>query len=180
MEKAVESVKSFKSHKKFTIVGTKGKDLKIKVGVENINSGIQTETKALVDSGTTGSCVHKDFTAKYGLNMRKLPVKMPVYNADGTLNLYPPFNATLQPKGDSDDDNTPPQPGATDQCGNPVSTVPGGTFNFIGMIQHGFLNADGTAAEGTVYRYDNCTQTVENIFQHWIITDYISIQAIRI
>ncbi len=33
-----------------------------------------------------GSCINKEFIEKNGLQIKKLPVKLPVYNADGTLN----------------------------------------------------------------------------------------------
>ena len=72
------------------------------------------------------------------------------------LNLYPAFNKADQPAGDSWDST----PGSTDVCGNP--TVTGGVFNFWGLIDGGFLNANGTAAEGIVYTYDNCSQTVSS------------------
>ena len=81
---AIEAVKSFK-RKKF-VRGTKGKDLKFSVTIENIHNGIITEANALLDCGATGSCVNKAFVDKYQLSVKKLPIKMPVYNADGTLN----------------------------------------------------------------------------------------------
>lgn len=48
-----------------------------------------------------------------------------------------------------------------DQCGNPVGVS--GTFNFNGMIEFGFLDAQGTAAPGINYVYDNCSQTVSRL-----------------
>ncbi|KAF8645648.1 hypothetical protein AX16_007668 [Volvariella volvacea WC 439] len=70
----------------------------------------------------------------------------------GQLVPYPPFDASLQPRGDSQDGEA-----GVDQCGNPVPV--GGIFNFWGLIEGGFLNADGTAASGIDYRFDNCSQT---------------------
>ncbi|KDR72562.1 hypothetical protein GALMADRAFT_73528 [Galerina marginata CBS 339.88] len=73
-------------------------------------------------------------------------------DSSGQLALYPPFDKSQQPLGDSD------IPGATtDQCGNTVGV--GGTFNFKGMISGGFLDANGNAASGIDYRFDNCSQT---------------------
>lgn len=72
----------------------------------------------------------------------------------GALQLYPAFDAASQPAGDSWDS----VPGETDSCGNP--TTVGGVFNFWGLMAGGFLNSDGTAADGMVYTFDNCTQTV--------------------
>lgn len=82
---AIEAVKSFKRKQKF-IRGTKGKDLKFTVIVENTGNGIQVESDVLVDCGATRSCVNKKFVEKHGLPIRSLSIKMPVYNADGTLN----------------------------------------------------------------------------------------------
>ncbi|THG97747.1 hypothetical protein EW145_g7554 [Phellinidium pouzarii] len=71
----------------------------------------------------------------------------------GALALYPHYDAASQPNGDAWDSN-----GAMpDACGNP-GTV-GGVFDFWGLIDGGFLNANGTAADGMVYTYDNCSQT---------------------
>ena len=44
------------------------------------------ESEAPLDCRATGSCINKDFVEKHNLLVQKLPIKMPVYNADGTLN----------------------------------------------------------------------------------------------
>ena len=54
--------------------------------IENISNHNQIETLALLDSGATGSCVNKSFVEKHGLMIKKLPIKIPIYNANGTLN----------------------------------------------------------------------------------------------
>ena len=41
---------------------------------------------ALLDSGATGSCINKSFVDKHSLTIKKLPIKIPIYNANGTLN----------------------------------------------------------------------------------------------
>ncbi|KAG2338912.1 glycoside hydrolase family 18 protein [Suillus weaverae] len=69
-----------------------------------------------------------------------------------TLAAYPAFNASNQPLGDAWD-NT----GSVDVCG--VYEGPGGTFNFWGLIDNGFLTKEGTPADGIHYRYDSCSQT---------------------
>ena len=74
-------------------------------------------------------------------------------SANGTLNLYPPFDADNQPIGDAWDDEA-----GTDACGN--ETGPGGVFAFWGLIENGFLQKNGTAAPGINYIYDTCSQTV--------------------
>ncbi|KAG1739806.1 glycoside hydrolase family 18 protein [Suillus occidentalis] len=69
-----------------------------------------------------------------------------------TLAAYPAFNSSNQPVGDAWD-NT----GGADSCG--VYQGSGGTFNFWGLVDGGFLNSEGTNAEGIYYRYDSCSQT---------------------
>jgi chitinase len=44
-----------------------------------------------------------------------------------------------------------------DQCGNAEPTVD--TIEFAVMISQGFLNSDGTPANGMTYQFDNCSQT---------------------
>ncbi len=51
-----------------------------------MHTGSEWETSALLNSGATGSCVNKEFVEKNGLPIKELPVKLPVYNAVGTLN----------------------------------------------------------------------------------------------
>ncbi len=51
-----------------------------------MHTGSEWETSALLNSGATGSCINKEFVEKNGLPIKELPVKLPVYNADGTLN----------------------------------------------------------------------------------------------
>ena len=48
--------------------------------------------------------------------------------------------------------------GAVDQCGAPERTVD--VIAFSDMITQGFLNTDGTPANGIYYLYDSCSQTV--------------------
>ncbi|PPQ82606.1 hypothetical protein CVT25_007120 [Psilocybe cyanescens] len=75
-------------------------------------------------------------------------------DGSGALSPYPPFDKSQQPLGDSDVPGAPP---SVDQCGNSVGV--GGTFNFKGMVAAGFLDANGNAAPGIDYRFDNCSQT---------------------
>ncbi|KAG1785367.1 glycoside hydrolase family 18 protein [Suillus plorans] len=74
------------------------------------------------------------------------------------LVVYPAYNASNQPLGDSWD-NT----GSVDVCG--VYEAQGGIFNFWGVIDNGFLTKEGVPADGIYYRYDTCSQTV-NMFFH--------------
>ncbi|KAG1725270.1 glycoside hydrolase family 18 protein [Suillus paluster] len=69
-----------------------------------------------------------------------------------TLAAYPAFNGSNQPLGDAWDAT-----GGLDVCG--VYEGSGGTFNFWGLIDGGFLTEKGKPAEGIYYRYDECSQT---------------------
>ncbi len=51
-----------------------------------MHTGSEWETSALLDSGAMASCVNEEFVEKNGLPIKEFPVKLPVYNADGTLN----------------------------------------------------------------------------------------------
>ena len=81
----METIKALKKCRKF-IRGTKHKNMKLSVTIENLNSGAQLSATGLVDSGATGTCINKDYVEKHKLEARKLPIPTPVYNADGTLN----------------------------------------------------------------------------------------------
>jgi chitinase len=94
----------------------------------------------------------------------------------GNINLYPAFDKSQQPLGDSDTStsasgthlllvvelNTIFLNLVLDPCGQPEGIS--GTFNFNGMIAHGFLNSNGTAANGIDYTFDNCSQTVRCLY----------------
>lgn len=71
---------------------------------------------------------------------------------DGQIQAYPAFDADQQPSGDKWDDGA-----GADECGN--TTGPGGNFDFWGLIEDGFLIANGTAAPGIDYHFDTCSQT---------------------
>lgn len=81
----MEAVSELKKRQKF-IRGTKGKDMKLSVTIENLNTGAQLSGTGLVDSGATGTCINKEYVEKHELETRKLPIPAPVYNANGTLN----------------------------------------------------------------------------------------------
>ena len=58
----------------------------------DVNASILTDngkilsTKALIDSGCTGSSIEASFVEQHHIPVHQLPRKIPVYNADGTLN----------------------------------------------------------------------------------------------
>lgn len=76
---------------------------------------------------------------------------------DATLALYPTYTANSTRKGDRWDGDA-----GMDVCGNPVG--PGGIYTYWGLIQEGFLNADGTVPGNIGYQYDNCSQTVSKSY----------------
>ncbi|KAI9507541.1 chitinase [Russula earlei] len=76
--------------------------------------------------------------ATYGHSYRVNPSN--AYNASQQIHPYVPFNSTQQPSGDK---------------WNPTT----GVFDFWGLINAGFLNADGTPANGIDYDFDTCSQT---------------------
>jgi chitinase len=81
-----------------------------------------------------------------------------------SLALYPAFNASNTPKGDSQDVGTPT--GTADVCGNPQPAGFDGIFNFWGLFQQGYLrNTSSSLVEvnsGISYMFDNCSQTVSS------------------
>lgn len=79
------------------------------------------------------------------------------YNASGSIFPYVSFNKTLQPAGDKWDSTA----SGVDQCGNP--NIVGGVFDLWGLVDAGFLNADGTVANGINYIFDQCSQTVSHL-----------------
>ena len=54
--------------------------------LQRLDNGSAVKVQALVDSGCTGSCINQKFVDLHGLETRKLPYPISVYNADGTVN----------------------------------------------------------------------------------------------
>jgi len=79
------------------------------------------------------------------------------------LTAYPAFDASKQPLGDAWAGT-----GGVDVCG--ILEGPGGTYDFWGLIDGGFLTEEGKPAKGIHYRYDKCSQTVME-FSILIITE---------
>ena len=68
------------------IRGTKGYQLDLPVVLTTLDGVTQVRAKALIDSGCTGSCIDEEFARKQNLPRYRLPLPIPVYNADGTHN----------------------------------------------------------------------------------------------
>ena len=60
--------------------------MKLAATIESITTGTQLSASGLVDSGATGMCINKEYVIQHNLETKKLPVSLPVYNANGTLN----------------------------------------------------------------------------------------------
>ena len=68
------------------VKGGRGKQLILPVTVIRLDNNSQTDTRALIDSGCTGSCINQQFIANYKIFTKWMPLAIPVYNVDGTLN----------------------------------------------------------------------------------------------
>ncbi|SJL17403.1 uncharacterized protein ARMOST_20953 [Armillaria ostoyae] len=60
--------------------------LLISVELETLEHPITIQAKALLDSGCTGSSIHRDVVKKYGIPVQKTASPIPVYNANGSRN----------------------------------------------------------------------------------------------
>ncbi|KAL1738184.1 glycoside hydrolase, partial [Schizophyllum fasciatum] len=78
--------------------------------------------------------------------------KTSAFNGTDQLALYPAFNATNFPAGDSWDDKP-----TIDTCGN--QTTQGGVITFWGLVEQGYLGCDGQPEDGVPYLFDNCSMT---------------------
>ncbi len=61
-------------------------DFSIPVTLEPVSSLLKLTTKALIDSGCTGSAINQAYVKKHHLDTKKALIPIPVYNADGTRN----------------------------------------------------------------------------------------------
>ena len=53
-------------------------------------------TDALIDCGSTGSCIDTQFVRENGIITRTLPIEIPVFNADGTPNNNGPITEVVE------------------------------------------------------------------------------------
>jgi chitinase len=81
-------------------------------------------------------------------------------DASGNIKLFAPFNKTNQPAGDKWDGTA----GSVDVCGNP--SFVGGVLDFWGLIDAGFIAANGTASSADHYTFDECSKTVRAPHTH--------------
>ncbi|KAF9466829.1 endochitinase [Collybia nuda] len=90
--------------------------------------------------------------ASYGHSFRVRKAHAFKSGSSTVLASYPVFDSNDLPAGDSWDD-----PAGIDVCGaqQPVA----GNINFWGLIEQGYLNADGTSKQGIPYAFDSCSKT---------------------
>ncbi|KAG5641991.1 hypothetical protein DXG03_003820 [Asterophora parasitica] len=82
------------------------------------------------------------------------------FSSSGTMSMYAAFDKSQQPAGYTASGKEEPQASGLDQCGQP--TAGGGVsgdFDFVGMINDGYLNGDGWPSDGIDYHVDNCSKT---------------------
>ena len=60
--------------------------LRLKVEIETTDTAERKSVTALLDSGSTGECINRDYAKSCWFNLVKLEQLIPVYNVDGTPN----------------------------------------------------------------------------------------------
>ena len=84
-EDAVEALKELRRTKRF--IRAVGKDqMSVPVHLQTLDDGHLLRIIALLDSRCTGSCIDREFVRKNNIQTKKVPLPIPVYNADGSLN----------------------------------------------------------------------------------------------
>jgi predicted aspartyl protease len=58
----------------------------VPIQLQMVDDGHFFATKALLDSGCTGSAINKKFVKKHGISTKKVARSILIYNADGTKN----------------------------------------------------------------------------------------------
>ena len=58
----------------------------IPIHLQTLDGNQNFRIDALLDSGSTGSCINEKFVKENGIPTRKIARPMPTYNADRTLN----------------------------------------------------------------------------------------------
>ena len=60
--------------------------MNVDIQLQTLTEGRFLKTKALLDCGSTGSCINKEYVQREGLQTKKVALPIPIYNADGTRN----------------------------------------------------------------------------------------------
>ena len=91
----VEALNELKNPKKY-IRGDSDDQMNIDLIATTIDDKRRFSIKALLDCGCTGSCIDKGFIRTKGINTKKYPRPIPVYNADGTTNSGGPISEYVE------------------------------------------------------------------------------------
>jgi hypothetical protein len=84
-EDVIEALKELRRTKRF--VRAVGKDqMSVPVHLQTLDDGHILRIITLLDSGCTGSCIDREFVRMNNIQTKKVPLPIPVYNADGSLN----------------------------------------------------------------------------------------------
>jgi hypothetical protein len=70
--------------------------MSVPVHLQTLDDGHILQVIALLDSGCTGSCIDKEFVRKNNIQTKKVPLPIPVYNADGSLNKGGPITEFVE------------------------------------------------------------------------------------
>ena len=87
---ALAALKLMQESKRY-IRGRKGHQLNLSVVLKTLEDQRAFRTTALLDSGCTGSCINRQFVNKHHIPTQRMPIPIPVYNADGTRNQAGPI-----------------------------------------------------------------------------------------
>ena len=95
-DEVVQTLNSLATPKQY-IRGKKGKNqLDIQLTASTIDDQRSFRLEALIDCGSTGSCVDKQFVEENNLTTKRLLMPIPVYNADGSANTNGPITEVLE------------------------------------------------------------------------------------
>jgi transposase InsO family protein len=86
LDEATEAISELRGPKRYIRGSQGGNSLLMSAALTTIDDRRTFGTRALIDSGCTGSTIDAGFVAAKGINTHKLARPIPVYNADGTLN----------------------------------------------------------------------------------------------
>jgi len=94
MEKAVQAVKELKEPRIF-VRGSRGSKLTMQSTILTLDTREENTAEVLCDSGCEGSCIDIKYVRDHGLSTTPLPRPIPVYNADGQLNVDGPISEMI-------------------------------------------------------------------------------------
>ncbi len=76
----------YEIHEPICYIRGASRDFSVPVTIEPCMGRCTLSTKALIDSGCTGSAINQAYVKEHNLNMKKALIPIPVYNANGTCN----------------------------------------------------------------------------------------------